>query len=158
MQCNRTQHVQVVPKDESATARLSKAIANNVLFSHLDDHERKYITLHYRKLGLLCRHYSTLTCLLVACVPPRWRHLSRRITSASPPIDLYSKKWKPIREKYFTVIFVRLMLFYSIISGFDFFKRFSRVSYELNEWMIAEAVPIFIPFQSLLNSVYVRAL
>lgn len=46
MQCNRTQHVQVVPKDESATARLSKAIANNVLFSHLDDHERKYITLH----------------------------------------------------------------------------------------------------------------
>lgn len=70
-ECNRTLHVQVVPKDESATARLSKAIANNVLFSHLDDHERKYITLHYRKLGLLCRHYSTLTCLLVACVPPR---------------------------------------------------------------------------------------
>ncbi len=33
-------YVQVVPKDYKTMASLSKAIAKNVLFSHLDENER----------------------------------------------------------------------------------------------------------------------
>ena len=36
---------QVIPKDYKTTAALSKAIAKNVLFSHLDDTERRYAEL-----------------------------------------------------------------------------------------------------------------
>lgn len=35
--------LQVVPKDEKTMASLTKAIAKNVLFSHLDDSERSAI-------------------------------------------------------------------------------------------------------------------
>ena len=34
---------QVVPKDYKTMAALSKAIARNVLFAHLDDNERRYV-------------------------------------------------------------------------------------------------------------------
>jgi len=34
-------YVQVVPKDYKTMAALSKAIAKNVLFLHLDDNERR---------------------------------------------------------------------------------------------------------------------
>ena len=34
--------LQVVPKDYKTMAALSKAISSNVLFSHLDENERRY--------------------------------------------------------------------------------------------------------------------
>ena len=38
---------QVVPKDYKTMAALSKAIKKNVLFSHLDDNERRFVALRY---------------------------------------------------------------------------------------------------------------
>lgn len=35
----------VIPKDYKTMAALAKAIEKNVLFSHLDDNERRYLTL-----------------------------------------------------------------------------------------------------------------
>ena len=35
--------IQVIPKDYKTMASLSKAIEKNILFTHLDDNERRYI-------------------------------------------------------------------------------------------------------------------
>lgn len=35
----------VIPKDYKTMAALAKAIEKNVLFSHLDDNERRYLSL-----------------------------------------------------------------------------------------------------------------
>ena len=37
-------YFQVVPKDYKTMAALSKAISSNVLFSHLDENERRFVT------------------------------------------------------------------------------------------------------------------
>ena len=39
--------MQVVPKDYKTMAALSKAIAKNILFSHLDQEERRSVRLKY---------------------------------------------------------------------------------------------------------------
>lgn len=39
-------HTQVIRKDYETMAALQKAIAKNILFSHLDDDERRYIYMY----------------------------------------------------------------------------------------------------------------
>lgn len=38
--------LKVIPKDYKTMAALAKAIEKNVLFSHLDDNERRYLPLN----------------------------------------------------------------------------------------------------------------
>lgn len=51
---------QVVPKDYKTMAALSKAIKKNVLFSHLDDNERRFVTLGFYTRNSFCANDTTL--------------------------------------------------------------------------------------------------
>ena len=48
--CNHSHvsfHLQVIPKDYKTTQALQAAIAKNILFSHLEDDERRYVVSLY---------------------------------------------------------------------------------------------------------------
>lgn len=48
--------LKVIPKDYKTMAALAKAIEKNVLFSHLDDNERRYLPY----ATFLKRHYHAM--------------------------------------------------------------------------------------------------
>lgn len=63
---------QVIPKDYKTMTALAKAISKNVLFAHLDDNERRYITCVTLVITLIdlhniwCDANNLIVCMFIS--------------------------------------------------------------------------------------------